>query len=372
MRILIVGHTYVVPENQKKIQALAAAGSVDVALVIPRTWPDWLVGTLEARVAPAARFSASIVPAWWAGREQFYVYRSADLGFKRFQPDVVYVEQGAGAFVYAQTLIYRNLYAPRAKAAFFTWWNLPYRARWPLSAVERFNLRQSHGGVAGNRDAVDVLRARGFRKPLLLLPQLGVDPVAFQPRAVASLEGSVRPGRLTVGFVGRFVEEKGLSVLLAALARVSFEFDLLMLGRGPIEAEVRAFAAAQAWTDRLRIVPSVCHDEVPRYLNGMDVLVLPSVDRPSAREQFGHVLIEAMACGVPVIGSTCGEIPSVIGSAGVVVPQGDPEALAAALSRVAASPTLRRELGQAGRRRVHERFTHERIAQQLLEFLRSL
>jgi glycosyltransferase involved in cell wall biosynthesis len=74
------------------------------------------------------------------------------------------------------------------------------------------------------------------------------------------------------------------------------------------------------------------------------------------------VLVEAMAAGVPVVGSTCGEIPAVIGDAGLVVPEGDAAALAAALERLAGDPALQAQLRARGRQRVQERFTHRRIA----------
>ncbi len=94
----------------------------------------------------------------------------------------------------------------------------------------------------------------------------------------------------------------------------------------------------------------------------LDVLVLPSRTQPNWKEQFGRVLIEAMSCGVPVIGSTCGEIPQVIGEAGLVFPEGDVAALRAALSRLIDQPELRAELARRGRARVLAEFTQAAIA----------
>lgn len=372
MRILVIGHTYVVAENQKKLEALAACPGVEVALVVPRQWRDPLHGTLKAHRPEGARFTLRALPTIGSGREQFHVYRSADLGLRHLQPDVVYVEQGAGAFVYAQALAVRNSFAPRAKAVFFTWWNLPYRARWPLSAVERFNLRHSQGAVTGNADAARIVREHGFDGPLLTLPQLGVDTATFAPRDATARRQALGLTRFTVGFVGRLVEEKGVRVLLEALADAAFAFDLLVVGGGPLLGELQAAARAIGWRGRLSVVDVVEHDTVPEYLACMDVLVLPSLTTPSWKEQFGHVLIEAMACGVPVVGSSSGDIPEVIGAAGVVVREGDAHALRAALTALVQSPERRRELSALGRARVSERFTHEQIAATLADFLRAL
>src|SRR5262249_11462304 len=155
-----------------------------------------------------APYTTQRLRAVWPGVEQYYWYLSSDLGMRHFKPDIVCVEQGAGSFVYLQSLLYRNLYVPRAKAVFFTWWNLPYRASGPLRALEKFNLSQSQGAVAGNEDAARILREHGFRGSLTVLPQLGVDPEEYRPHESSGLRGQLGLDRFTVGYTGRFVEEK--------------------------------------------------------------------------------------------------------------------------------------------------------------------
>ncbi len=168
------------------------------------------------------------------------------------------------------------------------------------------------------------------------------------------------------------METKGILVLLEALRGAAFDFQLLLLGRGPLEPEIRARVASGGWSNRVKIVSGLGHREIARYYRCMDVMVLPSLTRPPSKEQFGHVLIEAMASEVPVIGSDCGEIPNVIGDAGLVTPEGDAKALLGALARVAASPALRREMGTAGRRRVLNLYTHDVLARRLVAFFESL
>jgi glycosyltransferase involved in cell wall biosynthesis len=372
MRLLLIGHAYVVAENQKKLHALAALPGIDLMLVTPHLWREPVLKEIQAYVPQDAPFTMRPIRAVWPGAEQYYWYFSLDLGMREFQPDILCVEQGAGAFVYTQSLLARNAFAPKAKAVFFTWWNLPYRAHWPLSAVEQFNLHQSQGAVAGNNDAVHILRNHGFGGPLAVLPQLGVDPGEYSRRDVSDLRRELGLTRFTVGYAGRLVEEKGIRVLLHALAGADFDFDLLMLGRGPLEDEIRAFANARGWGERLKLVSGVGHSDIARYQNCMDVMAVPSLTRPFWKEQFGHVIIEAMACEVPVIGSDSAEVPFVIGDAGIVTPEGDADSLRAALARVAATPDLRRQLGQAGRRRVLQNYTHDGLARRLVQFLQSL
>jgi len=372
MRVLLVGHAYVVAENQKKLQAFANLAEVELAVVAPHLWREPVLKEIRVHPPANAPFAFRPIRAVWAGVEQYYWYLSLDLGLRHFQPDVLYVEQGAGAIVYTQSLLARNLFAPKAKAAFFTWWNLPYRARWPLSEVESFNLSQSQGAVAGNADAAAILRDHGFSGPLAILPQLGIDPAEHQRQDVDDLRRELKLDRFTVGYTGRFVEEKGIFVLLEALAGVEFDFQLLMLGRGPLEAQIQSFANRCGWGDRIGIISGVGHSQIARYQNCMDVMVVPSLTRQHWKEQFGHVIIEAMACEVPVIGSDSAEVPHVIGDAGIVTPEGDTAALRAALNQVAASPERRRQLGRAGRQRVVNQYTHDVLARQLFQFFQTL
>jgi glycosyltransferase involved in cell wall biosynthesis len=113
----------------------------------------------------------------------------------------------------------------------------------------------------------------------------------------------------------------------------------------------------------------------------MDLLVLPSrailnhcfgVFRIANAEQFGRVLVEAMACGKPVVGSSCGEIPAVIGKAGRVYPEGDDRALAAVLEELCCDEGLRQRLGRTAAARARLRYDWRVIARQFLEVLEGM
>jgi glycosyltransferase involved in cell wall biosynthesis len=111
---------------------------------------------------------------------------------------------------------------------------------------------------------------------------------------------------------------------------------------------------------------------MPDVLRGLDVLAGPSLTTPRWKEQFGRMLVEAMACEVPVIGSDSGEIPRVIGDSGLIVPEGDVIALREAIRRLYHDRTLRARLAKAGRQRVLERFTQTAIAEQTAEAYRRV
>ena len=265
---------------------------------------------------------------------------------------------------------------------FFTWWNLPYQSKFPVSWLENYNLRHTNGAIAGNKDGAEILREHGYRGSVKVMPQLGVDEQLFSPQPQPELASQLGiEDELVIGFVGRFVEEKGILTLIEASTQLrSLSWKLLLLGRGQLKDSILDKANQAGIKDRLILVESVPHDQVPRYINLMNALVLPSettyafktLTAAGWKEQFGHVLIEAMACRVPVVGSDSGEIPHVIGDAGLIFPEGDAIALQDCLRRLIEHPQLAQKLAQAGYERAMEKFTNKALARQQLDFYKEL
>jgi glycosyltransferase involved in cell wall biosynthesis len=234
-------------------------------------------------------------------------------------------------------------------------WRLPYRA------IERHVLRHADGAHAPNYDVPRVLRARGFDdKPLAVIP-LGIDVDRFVSSVPMDL--SAIPGP-RVGFIGRLEPVKGLDVLMDAHRRMETRASLVVAGDGSDRHRLRG--------PSVHLLPPVSYASLPGLLKSLDVLVLPSVTiYPMHREQFGRVLVEAMAAGVPVIGSSSGAIPEVIGDAGLVVPERDPVALATAIDAVLRDPTLRQRLIERGFLRARTCFDWSVVSEQTLGLFRA-
>jgi glycosyltransferase involved in cell wall biosynthesis len=168
-----------------------------------------------------------------------------------------------------------------------------------------------------------------------------------------------------IGFVGRLEEAKGLRILVRAAADLALagDVEVRLAGTGPLRPALEALARDLGIAERVVFVGQVHSTAMPALYRSFDVLVLPSLTTPRWKEQFGRALAEAMLCEVPTIGSDSGEIPHVIGDAGLIVPEGDSAALATALHRLAGDVALRRALAAAGRQRAIERFTMKAVAQ---------
>jgi glycosyltransferase involved in cell wall biosynthesis len=167
------------------------------------------------------------------------------------------------------------------------------------------------------------------------------------------------------GYVGRMVARKGLMDMLDALPLAGPEVNLLFVGSGEQQPGLEQRAQELGIQPRVRFLGDQPTAALPAIMSALDVLVLPSRTVPTWKEQFGRVIIEAHACATPVIGSDSGAIPEVIGEAGLVFPEGDARALAAALEQLRASPAECRRLGELGRQRVEDRFTWQRVAEQM-------
>jgi glycosyltransferase involved in cell wall biosynthesis len=200
-----------------------------------------------------------------------------------------------------------------------------------------------------------------------VIPQFGVDPGIFAP-------APPRPpaSEFTVGYAGRLVEEKGIDLLLQAAAWLEMPYRIALLGAGPARKSLERMAAALNMAGRVEFLGWQASSQLPAFLHRLDALVVPSRSRPNWKEQFGRVLIEAMACGVPVIGSTCGEIPNVIGEAGLIFPEQDVGALAEQLRALQADAALRADLARRGRARVLARYTQAQIAGQTVAAYRRI
>lgn len=185
----------------------------------------------------------------------------------------------------------------------------------------------------------------------------GVDGEVFRPRPG---HGRI-PGRV-VTTASADVPLKGLVVLLEALAKVRTERPAGLVVVGGLEPGGRARAAVDrlGLAEAVTVLDGLPEEELAALLASAEAAVVPSL-----YEGFSLPAVEAMACGTPLVATTAGALPEVVGpdgGAGLLVDPGDPEALAAALARVLADGGLRRRLGRAGRRRVLRRFTWERAA----------
>ena len=366
MRVLFVGHTYRVKVNREKLKELAKYKDVELSVITPKKWHHFLRDiTLEK-----GNENYDLIPlkTLFQGNEPIYFYLHPTLHLNKIKLDIIQVEQGAGALVYLQAIIMKKLFAPKAKMLFFTWWNLPYKP----SLIEKINLKYTDCAIVGNEDAKNILVDHGFKNPIKILPQLGVDPKLYKKSDSTELKEKIELHSFVIGYVGRIIEQKGIITLIEAVARIEKDYQLLLVGRGELKDKIVDLATKKGIMGKIHFVDPVPHNKVPDYLNCMDVMVLPSLTTKSWKEQFGHVLIEAMSCEVPVIGSSSAEIPNVIGDAGLIFKEGNSNDLCEKLILLMSDEKLRETLAKKGRERVLQKYTHKKIAEETYKIYQEL
>jgi glycosyltransferase involved in cell wall biosynthesis len=362
----MISKALVVSAYHTKLKEMARLG-VNLDVVIPESW-----GRQKAEQTQGHGYTLHTLPVVFSGINHFHYYPTLSTLVKKIKPDIIHVDEESFSFV--SYLVIRQARALGIPTLFFNWQNILKKYPWPFSAMERYSMKYAAAGIAGNREAKDVLLKKNCSRPIHVIPQFGVDSNLFSKQAQSDLRKTIigNCDAFVIGFSGRFVEEKGISDIFNAFIRLPLNAHIVLIGGGPYKAELQRQAEQTGMMSRIHFVGSVQSTDMPRYLNILDCLVLPSHTRSNWKEQFGRVLIEAMACEVPVIGSSSGEIPNVIGQAGRIFPEGNIPALQKAIQELMLNRTLCVELGIEGRRRVLENYTQKKIAEDTVTVYRNV
>jgi glycosyltransferase involved in cell wall biosynthesis len=360
LKVVLVSKALVVGAYQRKLEELARQPGIELIAVVPACWRDGLLGPVtRLERAHTNGYRLITAPLRLNGQFHLHYYPTLPRLLTHLRPDVLHMDEEP--YNLATWLALRAAERKHIRSVFFTWQNLNRTYPWPFRHFEQANYRRASCAIAGNPTAETVLRSKGFRGPVKIVAQFGVDPSLFAPLTQTE---SIKRKNAVIGYAGRLVPEKGVHLLLAACARLRpGSWSLRILGAGPERSSLERLAGELGIARSVEFLGRVASTDAPQYYRQLDMLVLPSLSRPNWVEQFGRVLIEAMACGVPVVGSGSGEIPWVIGDAGVLFPEGDIEALAQALQELIDDEGRRAQLAEKGRARVLGQFTQAQVAE---------
>ncbi len=372
MRVVLVSKALVVGAYQRKAEAIARLGSalgLELFVIVPPAWQDRR-GSQVAQLRHTQGYSLQVLPLRFNGNYHLHYYPTLGRTLAAIRPHLVHMDEEP--YNLATWLALQAAQRVGATSTFFTWQNLYRRYPLPFRWFEQQNYVRTPLAIAGNHEAAAVLRRKGYGGEIAIIPQFGVDPQTFAPPVRDAQPDDAPPKSLHIGYAGGLLLDKGLDLLLQACAQLRGKWHLHLAGQGEVEATLRQLAAQLQIAQHITWVGQVDSDAMAAFYQQLDVFVLPSRTLPNWKEQFGRVLIEAMASEVAVIGSDSGEIPNVIGDAGYIFPEGNAAALGAYLQILLDQRTERVQLGQAGRQRVIERYTMDAIATQTLAVYQQL
>jgi len=375
--LLLISHAYAALENRKKLQALAShfdlvcvTSTIEQRIILGRPSSDF-----DNDSDAASRSYQLIRLPRHGGSDTTFRYAGLATVMRSRHFDVILVENEPWAVICWQTRFWKSLLQRHAIFGEFTWENVE-RPGWKgflLAQIYRAMTATTDFIIAGNQAAAKLVQRRGFRSNnVLVAPQLGVDLTNHQPASPAECRElrkvqDLPEDAFLIGYCGRLTEEKGLKELLQACDKLG-NVHLAFLGSGKLEPWLKEQSQSRPW---LHLLPPRPHFEIPNFLRCLDVFVLGSKPVHTMQlcweEQFGHVLIEAMACGVTTLGSSSGAIPEVIGHNEAIFPHGDARALAERIRHVMNDSTL------AQNQLAHTRtlYTHDAVAAQWATFIQQ-
>lgn len=365
MRVLMLSKACLVGAYQTKLEEIARHDDVELVAVVPPAWND-ASGPIALERSHTKGYRLLVEPVRYNGHFHLHYYPRLKHRLASFLPEIVHIDEEP--YNLATWIAMRQARRLGAKVLFFSWQNLERRYPFPFSLMEKQVLAGADYAIMGNSEAVDVWQRKGYRGPSRVIPQFGVDPQLFRPPPKRD------PGRgFVVGATNRrLVPEKGVDLLLKAMSSLPGIWRIHVAGDGPARPALEQLAVRLGIADRVFFDGPISSDNMPAYLQQLDVLVLSSRAMPSWKEQFGRVLVEAMACEVVVVGANSGEIPNVIGPAGLIFPEEDIDALSKHLHQLMFYEEMRFELGRRGRQRVLDHYTQAQIAAQTVAVYREM
>ncbi len=376
MRVLVISHSAAQPTYHRKFEEISKYDGIQLRILAPDTWVE------NDQTLHFSRRDVNLNLSFYPGKVAFPGYGSRFFfkdgiirHFRKFRPDIVHLEEEPWSLCALQTIILRRIYCPRSKLIFRTSLSIPVKLKLSFltALIERITFKECDYAFILSKRAGEILIQKGYHKGMRVSPN-GVDTQMFRKMDVSDLkrELGIRKNAFVVGYVGRLMQMKGLDTLLEAFSTLDTGCRLLVIGSGDYRNKMLSIALRLGVREKMILIDAVPAEEVPGYINCMDVLVLPSITTPGWVEFFGRVLVEAMVSEVPVIGSNSGEIPNVIDDAGLIFQEGNEKELRDRLIRLIKDPKLRRSLVLKGLARANSLFTWESIAKDTYETYQSI
>ena len=364
MKILSISHSAILKVNQVFFEHLIQKGH-QVRLLVPKKCTAGGLGKDHSVQLNDKIDMMSLDGLFLGNGSLFFFYKNLKKVIKEYKPDVFYLDEEPWSFIALQCLLALRDF-PEVRFVFYTKQNIYKKYPIPFSWIEQKTYQKSQLCFSISQETTDALRKKGYDKEVIELPH-AVDFGLFSP-----LEQVKEETHITIGFVGRFISAKGgreLIIAFSNLHKTHANTKLVLIGGGEEKERWMKLTQDLGLEEAITFEAPYKHDEMKRAYTSFDILAVPSLTTKTWKEQFGRILIEAAACGVPVVASSSGEIPNVVASLGngLIYSELDLEEFKEKLTELVIHHEKRIEFRTQGLKNVQRLFSYDAITEKFIK-----
>lgn len=390
MKVLFIAHNCVLEYNQKRLKSIAKLNNIDLTLLVP-PWNIESSGKVYIEKKEDPDFKIIVgrsVFSYILNQRYLQFYPALPFILIKENPKIIDLWEEPWSLISFLTILIKKMFLKNTKIIVETEQNIYKNFPFPFSYFEKFTLKNADLIIARSIEAKAVIQKKGFKKQVEVIPN-GICLDDFMPTQSkeyykkilanssqfnVSLNDCSLKNSFLIGFIGRLEEEKGVITLLKAFDNLKKykQLKLLFIGDGSLKKILEEMVDKLYLKDKVFFLGPIQSKEIIKLLHCLDLLILPSKSTPKWKEQFGRVLIEAMAAGIPVIGSNSGEIPNVIADSGLIFKEEDYLDLSDKIESLIIDKNLYESLKEKGLKRVKSNFSWDQIAKKNIELYKKL
>lgn len=375
--ILSIGHSYVLDVNRATVREVAKDLDLNVEIVAP----SFFHGSLRKVSCEDEPNSSSLkvyrVNCYLSQKIHTFFYSPIELYkvFKSKKWDLIHIWEEPYIFSGWQLASFSNSF--KIPYVFWTAQNIKKKYPPPFSYFEKQVLKSPKAWMAcGQLVKETLIDEKQYPEKNMTVMPLAVDTSLFHPMNETERDQVKSDIGLNndflIGYLGRLNEDKGIPLILELLESIKNRegWNFIFWGVGELKSDVLDWVKRNNFEKRIK-VGLLKHDEVPKMLPSLDLLLAPSQTMPNWKEQFGRMIVEAFASGIPVVGSDSGEIPYVIGDSGVVLSEKDVNQWITEVNSFLDEPQRKKFFIERGLKRAQE-FSCQSVAKQYVDFYKGL
>jgi glycosyltransferase involved in cell wall biosynthesis len=375
MKVAIISHAYVLSHHHKKIEELSKFKDLEIFLITPYEGTEGGGQKIKLEKTHDPYYQIIPLSTTFTGKWNLYKYKNLKKTLQKIQPDIIHLEEEYWTRVASQVVKIKKQLRSKPKLILFTWENIFHawekeshdlyeKIRFlSFQRAEKKVIPEIDIVIAGNLEAQKVILKKGFRKETTVISQFGFNPWKFRKTQREETRAKLNLKHFTLGYFGRVSKQKGVDLILEAMGKINKPLKLLVLGEGEYQKEFLNLAQKLNLEKSIILKKPLPPQKLPPFYSAIDLLVLPSITTPAWKEQFGRVIIEAQACQTPVIGSSSGAIPEVIGDPQAIFPENNVTGLTQLIEKITTHKDFLETLTNKGYQNALSRFTNTIIAQ---------